>query len=163
MGENIEALIKDGLFCKNEFHSVPLEIKHGILCAEVQTDLGIHKLAFDTGASFCILDKKIVPGEKIKRSDGGNTYFSGEYLLINGCDFLDWDFAAIEFYDQFDIDGLIGKDFFMEYPICFDFKNNMAYIQKPKGVLGTQWKRAKFYITQFLTKHSSEFSNMEEL
>ena len=161
--KNMEELKKNGTIDIENFYQVHFFINKGVVYITIQTELGQHNVVFDTGASFSILNQKIVAPEQIMRTSSGKAYFSSKKLQINGCDFLDWDFAVTQISDSVGTDGFIGVDFFLEHAVCFDFQNNIAYIQKPGNFFITQWQRCKYHLTQIYLKYFTGFLNEEDL
>lgn len=144
----------------SKFISVPFTIEQGVLMVDIDVELGKQKVVLDTGSRYSILKIDDIDQEKIKTLPNGMKYYKTNKLVIGECDFGDWSFACA---DLSGIEGIIGVDFFLEHSAIFDFSNQIVYIEKPKGVLGTQWKRLKFYFIQFLVRKFSEFSVIEEL
>jgi hypothetical protein len=145
MAKKMDDLKGEGLFKQKGFIAVPFAIQDGAIVLTIKTDLGSHKMILDTGSTYCILSRSKVDVANIR-------YYSSSKLLINGCDFGDWEFALTDITDLINIDGVLGADFFLEHAVCFDFANQTAYIQKPGGYMATQWKRGKYHFTQFLLR-----------
>ncbi len=141
--------------CKSDrFIPVPFSIeKYGVVLT-VETDGGPRKMVLDTGATHSVIRRSTT-----KLADPDTWYHSTDHFLIGGCDYGPWDLILFDVSEEWDIDGCIGTEFFLEYPIFLDFKNQVAYIQKPeKFALQTQWKRAKFRMTQLYRKIMGRFS-----
>ncbi len=163
MAKSFQDLQKDGLFRSGDFIEVPIRIKDGILELEIETDLGKQRVILDTGASFCSFKNSKVDPDKIKTLPSGKRYVPTQKVMIQGCDFGVWGFALASMSDQIDADGVLGVDFFLEHAVCFDFAKKIAYIKKPESLLGTQWKRGKFYVSQFFLRNFINLPKVEAL
>lgn len=156
--KSIEDLENDGVLKIDHFIPIPFTIEDGVLVISIETDLGKNRVILDTGSTFCTLKR-----DKVVSFSPGKFYFPSSKLIINGCNFGYWNFALTDFTDRMKTDGLLGADFFLEHAVCLDFENQIAYIQKPVGILATQWKRGKYYLTQFLLRNFSDLSKVEDL
>ncbi len=163
MAKYLEDLENDGFIKIDNFISLPFTIEDGVLVVSIQTDLGESRVILDTGSTFCALKSGKVDPNLVTLLPHGGRYFPSSKLIIKGCDFGHWGFALGDFTDRLIADGLLGCDFFLEHAVCLDFQNKIAYIQKPGGLLATQWKRGKYYLTQFFLRNSSDFQKFEDL
>lgn len=153
VAENLEYLKKDGLFKMENFIRVPFEIQDGLLVISIETELGPLKFILDTGASYRIL--KIKEREQIttRYLNSGEPYYISEKLMIGGRDFGPHSFALCKITDLIEADGLLGTDFFIEHSVCFDFANQLVYIEKPERPITARWRRFKFHLTQYFLRN----------
>lgn len=128
------------------FIPVLFSVEKGVLVINIETDSGIQRVLLDTGASFSILENKNIESQSIKILPNGLAYCKTKKFQIGDVDFGSWNFLL---QDVVNVNGVIGVDFFLEHAMLFDFDNKVVYIEKPKGLFETQWKRLKFYIIQF--------------
>ncbi len=162
LGDSLKDLKKKSRLKIENFVSVPFKIEMGLLVAFIETDLGRHKVILDTGASFGLLRKRVVPSERI-RSFGDRSCFKARRLQIGDCEYGKWKFAVADFSEKMEVDGILGVDFFLENAVLFDFENQLVYFAKPQGRLATQWRRAKFYVTRFFVREFSKLTKVEDL
>lgn len=132
-------------YTPSKFVHIPFSIENYGITLSIETDAGVHKMVLDTGATYSVINKKLIPPNQTKEIEQGlQKYFPTNQLIINGCNFGSWELALFDISDKFDLDGCLGADFFLEYAVYLDFQNKMAYIQKPEKIgLFTQWKRLK--------------------
>lgn len=98
------------------FVEVPLEWVDSFLVIPVMTDLGMKKLALDTGASHTVLRQS-------------------EQLVFNSREFTigDHNFGEIQLHSFsidsfFEFDGFLGRDFLREHAVYLDLKRMKAFI-----------------------------------
>jgi hypothetical protein len=130
------------LYPPDHFVRVPFSVeKYGVVLS-VETDVGIERMVLDTGSTYSMINKSLI-------KEPNDWIYSTNKLVIEGCNYGSWELALFDISDKWDIHGCLGADFFLEYAICLDFENNIAYIQRPaKFALLTQWKRLKLRATQ---------------
>ncbi len=163
IAKKIEELKKEGVLKIENFIPIPFAIQEGALVLSIQTALGKHQVILDTGATFCTLRATKVPLNKIKQSPSGKCYFPSSKLIFGDCDFGDWKFAVTDITELSSVDGVLGTDFFLEHAVYFDFANKIAYIKKPEGSIATQWRRCKYYLTQFFLRNFSDLPKVENV
>jgi hypothetical protein len=102
------------------FVKTSFDLSHCGLIVSVETDLGRRRFLLDTGSTWSLFKNSQV--EKKGRS------FTTDKFQIGGTDFGKTKFCLYEFSDLFEVDGVLGVDFFKRHAICIDFHNKIAYI-----------------------------------
>jgi len=132
VADNITSLIDRAGCSVDGFVQVPFNLeKYGVILT-LQTDLGLKKFVLDTGATHSILKKSQVAKEIAKEFKPGKWFYRNHKTEIAGCNFGICNFVLFDFTDRFEVDGILGVDFFKKHAICLDFHNQIAYIQPPK-------------------------------
>ncbi len=163
LAKNLKELKCKGIFDKRKYLAIPFTIQQGLITVLIETELGKHKVILDTGTAVCALRINQIPDNRKIPLSTEHSYFHSNKMMIGGCDFKDWDFALLDVTNKIEADGWLGMDFFLEHAICFDFANQIAYIKKPEGLLGTQWRRGKYHLTQFFLRHFYPLPKLEDL
>jgi hypothetical protein len=96
---------------------VPLEKTTPHIVISVHTDVGIKKLAIDTGAFHSVLT-----------SVGLDKELKTNKLGIGGRDFGAFHFYLTNMPKEFPFDGVLGRDFLQNHRVYLDFKMNRAFI-----------------------------------
>lgn len=159
LAENLESLEQEKSLNLMNYLPISFTVEKGVLMIDIETDLGKHKAILDTGATYSVIKTQKNDPKKIKVLSCGATFYKSNKFKIGEYNFGKRDFLYL---DMPEIEGVIGSDFFLDHSVIFDFANQIVYIEKPKGILGTQWTRLKFHITQFLVKKFSNFPTIED-
>ena len=102
-----------------------------------------------------IINKSIIDAKNIKEVEKGSQkrYYPTSKFIIEGCNYGSWELVPFDISGNWEVEGCIGADFFLEHAIYLDFHNNIAYIRKPESfAISTQWKRIKLRATQLYRK-----------
>ncbi len=103
---------------------VPFELKRGGIVLQVNTDLGLCKLAINTTSTFTLIRPSRVPSGK---SPISSIFSIGEQ------NFGEITFQSVDLPDGLsEIDGFIGMDFLKNHAIYLDFTNKTVYIEPPQ-------------------------------
>jgi hypothetical protein len=110
-----------------------------------ETDLGKKTFLVDTGASSCLFKESLIDKQaSIKKNTAKKTaadrwIFRTFKMGIGNADFGEQRFVLLEFKGPFaHVDGILGIDFLKKHPICFDFQNNVVYLEPPAKSI---WER----------------------
>lgn len=125
LGKEVAELLEKTGYLSPDFIQIPFEMENYGLIFSIRTDLGIKRFLLDTGATCSLLR-----GSEISTKDG---YITDQFQLA-GHELGPWQFCFTTISDAFQCDGILGVDFFKEYPICFDFENQFAYIYQPLSI-----------------------------
>jgi hypothetical protein len=106
--------------------SVPFATQwHGEPVTEIETDLGILTVWWDTGAPAMVLSRRFV---QARQWTGSGDRLNTKGLLIGGksygpASFMIWDMSLPPGFD-----GFIGYQFFARHRVCMDFPNQRLVI-----------------------------------
>jgi hypothetical protein len=92
-------------------------------------EFGNKQFILDTGATVSIL--------RPNQSEEGEIFlknFKTESLIRSDCNLGSWNFCVYNFSHHFEVDGILGIDFFMKHAIAFDFDNQIAYIDSSSNI-----------------------------
>ena len=129
IGNSRAALSKAGC-SMNGFIKVPFTITNSGLILSVTTDLGIHPLLLDTGATCSMIRESLVDKRNAKEIESDVWEYNSDSLQLNGHDLGTWTFRLFKIPNSMtQFDGALGMDFFRDHAIYFDFRNQAAYIQ----------------------------------
>lgn len=107
------SLQKQGLLSKNLL-AIPFAPHPDGIFIQVETDAGVQRLKFDTGATLTVIR---APHPSIT-----------EKFCIKGHDFGKQPIKSLELCQQYDFDGALGMDFIKEHPIFIDYVNKTIFI-----------------------------------
>jgi len=109
------------------WQKVPFSIKNGIV-VDVATDFGKRQLILDTGATFTVMKKALIPEEKAyEKYPGLRAVQSGKFAAGN-IDFGKTEICIFDFPNpEASIDGVLGMSFLSQRVCYIDYKNKCLY------------------------------------
>ncbi len=131
--KDFKTFAKERSFSFSDFIQVPMEQIKKLPALYVQTDKGLKKFLLDTGASHSLLKASLVNKDEMREIQPDRWSYTSDQLVIGGYDFGKTEFFLFELSPKFGgFDGILGIDFFLKYPIFFDFENQKILIQTAK-------------------------------
>jgi hypothetical protein len=114
MALDVSALKEQAKYSLDGFIPVPMKIGKCGPEIQLETEMGVKRLLVDTGAGRSVL--------RGKGKDKDLRFWTDEHDLgaLKVCFF--------ELTDRFEVDGILGMDFFLKHRVCIDFPGSMVYI-----------------------------------
>lgn len=135
--ERFDCLAKLKKYPLEEFVKIPFSLGECGAVLTLETDLGTKRFLLDTGATFSVLRESSAPEELAEELETGKWFYKNRNLSHENHNFGPVDFALTDLADAFEVDGVLGIDFFNRHAICFDIEQRTAYIlpeEKGPGV-----------------------------
>jgi hypothetical protein len=112
MGTHLDQITKN--YPIKDFIPEKFEMVNGLICINLLTDRGMKKFVLDTGSNRSLIQKS--------SSDANEVKVDFELFGRRRC-------IAFDFPAELPFDGILGFDFFDDYPMCLDFSNQILYIK----------------------------------
>jgi hypothetical protein len=119
-------------FFTDDYVAIPFLANDERAIIPVDTNLGVMRFGFDTGASISVVRSRLIADEHITlRYLGRPSMMTLSKFVIGTIDCGPFDLWMYDIAEEIDrIDGLIGFDFFLKHKVCLDFAGKVAYIEK---------------------------------
>ena len=90
----------------------------GLMYSILITDGGPMKLAWDTGATYSLVQKAVIETRGLALQDGR---YATDTLALGSRDFGPHRMVALDLAGAPHVDGVIGANFFARHRVCFDY------------------------------------------
>lgn len=114
-------------FSISDYVEIPFEFEKNGIVILVNTNIGVKRFMLDTGASVSCLKEFLVQKKHSQEFEPGRRMFLSD-IKIGGKDFGIYSFFLYNFCPMFDVDGILGIQFFKKNGIFLDFQNKKALI-----------------------------------
>lgn len=101
--------------------------EYGIIL-NIETDIGVKRFCFDTGATGTILNKALISTELLLLKDEESNLFRTSKFKIGENDFGETKFFLLELDPSFEFDGILGMDFLKKHSTYIDYFNRFIYL-----------------------------------
>lgn len=116
--------LKEAGYKIDAFTKTPLFYDRGFVEIDIKTSTGIKRCILDTGCTTNMLNDSSLIGQTKFDSDNCTTFPD---FYISHMNFGPVDFLHLPLGIPFQVDLILGMDFFSKNVVFLDFKNNMAY------------------------------------